>query len=71
MAMDKPVYYYRIFDEKEERKFFKCALERKEIEEELKEFEKTHDKFYTEEFVEFLKKKCPEAEMFSLTTIYY
>jgi len=65
------MYYYRIFDDKEELNFFKSSLKYAEISGLLKEYEKTHSEYINRDFIVFLKEKDKDAEMIEVTNIYY
>lgn len=65
------MYYYRIYDDKEELSFFKSSLERGNIEELKKEFEQGRKIFTNAEFLEFLRKKDREAEIIAITEVDY
>jgi len=49
------MYYYRIYDDKEELNFFKSSLERNSVDELKKEFEKGRKLYTNAEFLEFLR----------------
>ncbi len=65
------MYYYRIFDDKEELNFFKSSLEYAAIADLLKEYEKNHSEYVNKEFIKFLKEKDKNAEIIEVTNIYY
>jgi len=65
------MFYYRIFDDKEELNFFKSTFEYEKIAEFMKEFEKTHSEYCNTDFICFLKEKDKEAEIIDVTNIYY
>ena len=65
------LYYYRIYDDKEKLNYVKSSLAHDEIENLLREFEKTHDKYFNPEFISFLQEKDPEAEMIEISDISY
>jgi hypothetical protein len=69
--MEKKIYYYRAYDDKEEKNYFKCSFDHAAIEALLKDFEQTHQAYYNYDFVNFLKEKDPEAELIEITNIYY
>jgi hypothetical protein len=64
-------YYYRIFDDKEEFNFIKSSFEHKKMEELLKEFEKTHKKYLNKNFLKYLQKSDPKAEIIEVSDISY
>jgi hypothetical protein len=65
------MFYYRIFDDKEELNFFKSSLEYHKIAELMKEFEASHSEYYNGDFIAFLKARDTEAEIIDVTNIYY
>jgi hypothetical protein len=65
------MYYYRIFDDKEELNFFKSSLNYEKVAALIDEFEKSHSSYYNNDFIEFLKEKDKEAEIIEVTNIYY
>ena len=67
----KSLYYYRIYDDKEEFNFFKSSFEEKKIREQLKEYERLHDQYINPDFVMFLREHDPEAELIDMNTITY
>ena len=69
--MEKKIYYYRAYDDKEEKSYFKCSYDHASIEKLLNDFEQTHQEYYNFDFVKFLKEKDPEAELIEITSIYY
>jgi len=69
--MEKKIYYYRAYDDKEEKNYFKCSFDHEAIVALVKDFEKTHQEYYNFDFVNFLKEKDPEAELIEITNIYY
>lgn len=68
---DKKIYYYRIYDDKEKLNFIKSSLPHKEVEHWLQEYERTHQKFFNPEFIEFLQQHDPEAEIIEVSDISY
>lgn len=67
----KKYFYYRIYDDKEEKNYFRCSLEHAQIVELLKEYEKTHEEYYNSEFVEFVKAHDPDVELIEMHNIFY
>lgn len=65
------MFYYRIFDDKEELNFFKSSFKYEKIAALMKEFEKTHDEYRNSEFISYLKEQDTEAEIIDVTNIYY
>ncbi len=65
------MYYYRIFDDKEELNFFKSSLDYAGIAGLLKEYEKKHSEYVNRDFMKFLKEKDKDAEIIEVTNIYY
>jgi len=68
---DKKYFYYRIYDDKEEKTYFKCTLEHAKIVQLLQEYEKTHEEYFNSDFVVFIKQQDPEAEMIEMHNIFY
>ena len=67
----KKYFYYRIYDDKEEKNYFKSSLEHTKITALLKEYEKTHEEYYNTEFVNFVKEQDPEVELIEMHNIFY
>ncbi|MGB9695931.1 MAG: hypothetical protein ACP5P3_01420 [Ignavibacteria bacterium] len=65
------MYYYRIFDDKDELNFFKSSLDYQKILELLKEYEKNHQEYINSEFLKYLRQYDEEAEFIEITNIYY
>lgn len=65
------MYYYRIFDDKDELNFFKSSLDYQKILELLKEYEKNHQEYVNREFLKYLSQYDEEAEFIEITNIYY
>lgn len=65
------MYYYRIFDDKEELYFFKSSFDRKRIDEFKKEFESNRKVYTNTEFLEFLKRKDAEVEQITIAEVDY
>lgn len=65
------MFYYRIFDDKEELNFFKSSLNYEKIRELMTDYEKTHQVYINKEFIKYLKKFDSEAEIIDVTNIYY
>ncbi len=65
------MYYYRIYDDKEELNFFKSSLNDKKIKEYMSEFEKERKQYFNLDFIEFLKKKDVDAEIIEVHNISY
>jgi len=63
--------YYRIFDDNDEIDFFKSNFEYTKIRELMEEYEKTNPVYSNPDFVNFIKKHDPEAELIKVTDIYY
>jgi hypothetical protein len=64
-------FYYRLFDDKEEKNYFKCNLDLAEITKRVKEYEKDHEEYLNADFVNFIKEQGAEAELIELRNIYY
>ena len=67
----KKLYYYRIFDDKEDLNFFKSSLELKQIRKLLKKYENVHEKYFNPDFVEFLNEHDREAGLIVINNITY
>lgn len=65
------MYYYRIWDDKEELHYFKSNLDRTTIDRMKVEFESGRKVFTNTEFLDFLRKKDPEVEMISIMEVDY
>ena len=65
------MFYYRIFDDKEELNFFKSTLGYEKVRELMAEYEKTHQEYINRDFIGYLKEIDPEAEIIEVTNIYY
>jgi hypothetical protein len=62
----KKLYYYRIFDDKEKLNYYKSSLPHEEVEHWLREYEKTHQNYLNPEFIYYLHKHDPEAEIIEI-----
>jgi hypothetical protein len=65
------MYYYRIFDDKDELNFFKSSLDYQKILDLLKEYEKNNEEYINSEFLKYLRQYDEEAEFIEITNIYY
>ncbi len=65
------MYYYRIYDDKEELNFFKSSLNDKKIKEYITEFEKERKQYFNLDFLEFLKQRDVDAEIIEVHNISY
>lgn len=68
---NKKYNYFKIYDDKEEFNYIKTSLQRKKVEELLKDYEKTHKKYVNSTFVKFLQKTDKDAEIIKVTDISY
>ena len=68
---EKKIFYYRIYDDKEEFSFIRSSLTRKRISELVMEFEKTHKKYINSTFVKYIQKEDKEAEIIKVVDISY
>ena len=68
---DKKLYYYRIFDDKEKLNYLKSSLPHDQVEHWLKEYERTHQKYFNPEFINFLHEHDSEAEIIEVSDISY
>jgi hypothetical protein len=67
----KKLFYYRIFDDKEKLNYMKSSLSHEEVEHWLREYEKTHQKYFNPEFINYLHEHDPEAEIIEISDISY
>ena len=67
----KKLFYYRIFDDKEKLNYLKSSLTHEQVEQWLREFEKTHQKYFNPEFISYLHEHDPEAEIIEISDISY
>lgn len=65
------MFYYRIFDDKEELNFFKSSMSYEKIRELMSEYEKSHQEYVNKDFISYLKEQDAEAEIIEVTNIYY
>jgi len=65
------MYYYRIFDDKDELNFFKSSLPYEKVNEYMRQYEKEHQEYDNKEFVNYLNKFDKDAEFIEVTNIYY
>lgn len=63
--------YFRIYDDNEEKNYFKTILTRKRVEKLIKDFEKKNERYINSEFITYLKKYDADAEMIKIETISY
>jgi hypothetical protein len=68
---NEKLFYYRIFDDKEDFNFIKSTFDHKTMEGLLKDFEKTHKKYLNKTFIKFLQKSDPQAEIIEVNEISY
>ena len=68
---DKQLYYYRIYDDKEKLNYLKSSLPHDKVEHWLKEYERTHQKYFNPEFILFLHEHDPEAEIIEVSDMSY
>lgn len=68
---NKKLYYYRIFDDKEKLNYIKSSLPHEEVERWLREYERTHQKYFNPEFINYLHEHDPEAEIIDISDISY
>ncbi|MCW9066736.1 MAG: hypothetical protein OQJ78_10620 [Ignavibacteriaceae bacterium] len=67
----KKLFYYRIFDDKEKLNYLKSSLSHEEVEHWLQEYERTHQKYFNPEFINYLHEHDPEAEIIEISDISY
>ena len=68
---EKKLYYYRIYDDKERLNYLKSSLSHNEVENWLKEYECTHQKYFNPEFIHYLHEHDPEAEIIEVSDMSY
>lgn len=71
MAKKIQYYYYRIYDDKERFDHIRSTFQEKKIRAMLKKYEVRHQEFYNTDFVEFLRKYDPKAELIDVKPISY
>jgi hypothetical protein len=71
MMTDNKLFYYRIFDDKEKLNYLKSSLSHEQVEKWLREYEGGHQKYVNPEFIEFLSRHDPEAEIIEISDISY
>jgi hypothetical protein len=71
MMTDNKLFYYRIFDDKEKLNYLKSSLSHEQVEKWLREYEGSHQKYVNPEFIDFLSKHDPEAEIIEISDISY
>jgi len=54
---EKMLYYYRIYDDQEQLNYLKSSLPHDEVEHWLKEYERTHQKYFNPEFIHYLHER--------------
>lgn len=64
-------YYKIFFDDNESVNYMKSKLTPKEVAKYLKAYEKTHQKYYNKEFVQFLKKYDKYAQLIEIHDVSY
>jgi hypothetical protein len=65
------LYYYRIFDDKEEFSYIKSSMDHLKVEKLVKDFEQAHEKYLNPDLVDYLQKFDPEAELILVSDISY
>ncbi|MCU0332686.1 MAG: hypothetical protein MUE93_06165 [Ignavibacteriaceae bacterium] len=68
---NKKIYYYRIFDDTEKLNYLKSSLSHEEVERWLREYERTHQKYFNPEFISYLREHDSEAEIIEISDISY
>ena len=71
MEQTTAVYYYKIYDDKEQFNFIKSTLMESRIRELLKSFETSHQQYYNNEFLNYLKEYYTMAQIIEVNTITY
>jgi hypothetical protein len=67
----KQLFYYRIYDDKEKLNYLKSSLPYDKVEYWLREYERTHQKYFNPEFINFLNEHDPEAEIIEISDMSY
>lgn len=67
----KKIFYYRIFDDTEKLNYMKSSLSHQEVEHWLREYERTHQKYFNPEFISYLHEHDHEAEIIEISDISY
>jgi hypothetical protein len=67
----KKIFYYRIFDDTEKLNYVKSSLSHQEVEHWLHEYERTHQKYFNPEFINYLREHDSEAEIIEISDISY
>ena len=65
------LFYYRIYDDTEDKNYFKTKLDHKAVEEQILVYEKRHKKFKNTTFIKFLQKTDPKAELIQISDVSY
>jgi hypothetical protein len=68
---EKKHFYYRIYDDTEKLNYLKSSLPHETVEHWLKEYERTHQKYFNPEFIHFLNEHDPEAEIIEVSDMSY
>lgn len=69
--MEKKFFYYRIFDDQEEKNYIRTSLTHDQITNLVEKYKSDRQKYLNDDFMEFLQKEDPNAETFEITRIYY
>jgi len=71
MARKYQYFYYRIYDDKEQFNYIKSGFTERKIYSMLKRYERKHQEYRNEDFLDFLKQYDPRAEIITVFNISY
>ena len=65
------MYYYRIFDDKDELSYFRSSLPYEKIKQLIEQYKKGKDIYINSDFIDFLKKEDKSIEVITIDRISY
>jgi len=65
------MYYYRIFDDKDELCYFRSSLPYEKIKQLIEQYKKGKDIYINSDFIDFLKKEDNSIEVITIDRISY
>ena len=65
------MYYYRIFDDKDELSYFRSSLPYEKIKQLIEQYKKGKDIYINSDFIDFLKKEDNSIEVITIDRISY
>ncbi len=65
------MYYYRIFDDKDELCYFRSSLSYEKIKQLIEQYKKGKDIYINSDFIDFLKKEDNSIEVITIDRISY